>query len=167
MGSERRLGPIPPGLAGNGLDTFQPLVQTPHMITDTTTTHPGRIRGTENLHILLWIVKDTCWVQDYRLAGVLMILPTISVAIYLTAQARAQRDEFIHNLAVVFWLCANSVWMIGEFFFDDHTRTCARLQRDWIAHPGVPLPAEMLALRQEPEQGGPALKIRTMTRRPR
>jgi|APGre2960657505_1045072.scaffolds.fasta_scaffold00556_17 uncharacterized membrane protein (GlpM family) len=125
MGSERRLGPIPPGPAGNGLDTFLPLVQTPHMITDTTTTHPGRIRGTENLHILLWIVKDTCWVQDYRLAGVLMILPTISVAIYLTAQARAQRDEFIHNLAVVFWLCANSVWMIGEFFFDDHTRTYA------------------------------------------
>lgn len=125
MGSERRLGPISPEPSGNGLDTFLPLVQTPHMITDSITTHPGRIRGTENLHILLWIVKDTCWVQDYRLAGVLMILPTISVAIYLTAQARAQRDEFIHNLAVVFWLCANSVWMIGEFFFDDHTRTYA------------------------------------------
>jgi hypothetical protein len=23
---------------------------------------------------------------------------------------------------VVFWICANSIWMIGEFFYDDHTR---------------------------------------------
>lgn len=95
------------------------------MKTDNTAPQSSRIRGTENLHILLWIVKDTCWVQDYRLAGVIMILPTIAVAVYLTAKARDQRDEFIHNLAVIFWLCANSVWMVGEFFFNDKTRTYA------------------------------------------
>ena len=83
------------------------------------------IRGTENLHILLWIMKDTCWVQDYRLLGVSMILPTISVAIYLTVKSRLQREELIHNIAVCFWLCANSVWMVGEFFYEDHTRPYA------------------------------------------
>ena len=85
----------------------------------------SKIRGTENLHILLWIVKDTCWVQDYRVVGVSMIIPTIAVAIYLTVKAREQREEFIHNMAVCFWLCANSIWMIGEFFYNDQTRPYA------------------------------------------
>ncbi|CAN5678788.1 hypothetical protein BH11BAC1_BH11BAC1_11570 [soil metagenome] len=81
-----------------------------------------RLRATENLHILLWLIKDTCWVQDYRLVGVSMIIPTISVAVLLTVRTRKVREEFIHNLAVVFWLCANSIWMIGEFYYNDSTR---------------------------------------------
>ena len=85
----------------------------------------ARIRVTENAHILLWLIKDTCWVLDQRLLGVCMIVPTILVAVYLTARTRTIREEFIHNLAVVFWLCANSVWMIGEFYYDDHTRPFA------------------------------------------
>ena len=85
----------------------------------------ARIRATENAHILLWLIKDTCWVLDLRLLGVCMIVPTILVALYLTARTRSIREEFIHNLAVVFWLCANSVWMIGEFYYDDHTRPFA------------------------------------------
>ena len=109
----------------------------------------NKIRGTENLHILLWIPKDTCWVQDYRLMGVSMIVPTHSVAIYLTVKSRPQREELIHNIAICFWLCANSVWMIGEFFFDDHTRPCAMVFfaiglftlalhyiPKWLRHPG-------------------------------
>lgn len=85
-------------------------------------TYYNKIKKIENLHILLWIIKDTCWVQSYKLVGVSMILPTLLVAIYLTFKSKKQKEEMIHNLAVCFWLCANSVWMIGEFFFDDHTR---------------------------------------------
>src|ERR1041384_7545529 len=81
-----------------------------------------RFRRTENLHILLWLMKDTCWVQDYKIAGLIMIVPTISVAVWLTLRMRELREEFIHNLAVCFWLMANSVWMVGEFFFNDSTR---------------------------------------------
>jgi hypothetical protein len=86
---------------------------------------PYRFRATENLHILLWLIKDTCWVQEYKVAGLIMIVPTIAVAVYLTFKTRAIREEFIHNLAIVFWLCANSIWMIGEFFYEDQTRTYA------------------------------------------
>ena len=84
-----------------------------------------RIRSTENLHILLWLIKDTCWVQDYHILGLVMIVPTISVAVFLTLRTKKVREEFIHNLAIVFWLCANSVWMIGEFFYNDSTRPYA------------------------------------------
>lgn len=83
------------------------------------------IRPTENLHILLWIAKDMAWVSDWHILGVAMIAPTIAVAIAITYRTRTVREEFIHNLAVCFWLCANSVWMIGEFFYDDGTRPWA------------------------------------------
>lgn len=52
----------------------------------------------------------------WRPGGVLMIVPTMSVAIYLLIKSRYNRAELFHNAAVVMWIAANSVWMSGEFF---------------------------------------------------
>lgn len=82
-------------------------------------------RKIENLHILLWLLKDSCWVADLKWMGTFMILPTISVAIWLTWKMRKSYSELMHNLAVIAWILANSAWMIGEFFFDDGTRPIA------------------------------------------
>jgi hypothetical protein len=57
--------------------------------------------------------------------GVIMIVPTLAFAIYITWRNRFDRSELLHNLAICFWICANSVWMIGEFYFDDRTRGLA------------------------------------------
>src|SRR5262245_23689592 len=54
-----------------------------------------------------------------------MIVPTLFVAVNIAWNTRETREEFIHNVAVFFWICANSIWMIGEFFFDDSTRPFA------------------------------------------
>lgn len=83
------------------------------------------IRKSENFHILLWLLKDLCWVMNFRIAGLIMITPTVGVAIYIAVRTRRTPVEFLHNLAVVCWICANSVWMIGEFFFADGTRPIA------------------------------------------
>ena len=83
------------------------------------------IRKTENFHILLWLLKDLCWVADWKVAGLIMIVPTIAVAVYITIRARESVSELFHNLAVVCWIFANSAWMIGEFFFNDGTRPIA------------------------------------------
>ena len=85
----------------------------------------ARIRKYENMHIALWLLKDTCWVMDFKPAGLFMIVPTLSVAFYLTWQLRKEKAELFHNLAVCFWIMANSVWMIGEFYYDDGTRPLA------------------------------------------
>ena len=77
---------------------------------------PARFRRKENLHILLWLLKDTCWALDFHLMGMFMIIPTLSVAISITWQARKLRSELIHNLAVVLWITANCLWMTGEFY---------------------------------------------------
>ena len=82
----------------------------------------SKIREYENLHILLWLLKDTCWVLLWETGGIIMIIPTIAVAFHITWLSRHEASELFHNLAVVFWICANSVWMIGEFYFDDTLR---------------------------------------------
>jgi len=48
-----------------------------------------------------------------------MIVPTVSVAIYLLYRSRKSRTDLYHNAAVCMWITANSIWMIGEFFNKD------------------------------------------------
>ena len=83
------------------------------------------IRKYENLHIAFWLVKDACWCLLFRPLGMLMIFPTLYVAIDLTWRSRHQRTELYHNIAVTFWICANAIWMTGEFFFNDKLRPIA------------------------------------------
>ena len=77
-----------------------------------------RIRKFENLHIVFWLVKDTCWMMEWRYMGLIMIVPTFLLAVYLALKTIRHREFFI-NAAIFFWITANSYWMIVEFFFDD------------------------------------------------
>lgn len=84
-----------------------------------------KIRGIENSHIILWLIKDTFWVLDYKIPGMIMIVPTVAVALYLCYISRHDAKEFFHSLAVCFWIAANGSWMIGEFYFNDSLRPLA------------------------------------------
>ena len=77
---------------------------------------PASFRRTENIHILLWLLKDICWALTLRIPGLIMIIPTLSVAMVITWQTRKVKSELFHNLAVVCWITANCIWMVGEFF---------------------------------------------------
>ena len=83
------------------------------------------LRAGENFHIVLWLFKDLCWVQDQKLLGSIMIVPTVLMAIWIAWKSRADIGEFLHSLAVVFWISANSIWMLGEFHWKDGTRPYA------------------------------------------
>lgn len=86
-----------------------------------------KIRKLENFHILLWLLKDICWVTLSKGLGVFMIIPTLGLAIYITYRHRQNKTELAHNLSICFWIAANSTWMLGEFYFDDATRNLAIL----------------------------------------
>jgi len=59
----------------------------------------------------------------WRPLGMMMLVPTLGVAIMITWQTRKIVSEFFHNLAVVFWITANGYWMIIEFFgYDEELR---------------------------------------------
>lgn len=81
---------------------------------------PERFRRTENLHIIFWLIKDLSWCLLWKPLGILMILPTIFIAVAITWRTREILVERFHNLAVTFWIIANSYWMISEFLgFDE------------------------------------------------
>ncbi|RYE25914.1 MAG: hypothetical protein EOP51_02465 [Sphingobacteriales bacterium] len=84
-------------------------------------------RWIENAHIFLWLIKDLCWSAEFKPGGIVMIVPTVSVAFYLLWRVRHDRQEAVHNLAVCFWILANSVWMLGEFFDHDMRPIAATL----------------------------------------
>ena len=60
--------------------------------------------------------------MDQREMGMFMILPTIGMALYITWLSRKNVSELFHNIAVCCWITANSIWMTGEFYFDDTFR---------------------------------------------
>ncbi|MFN5422392.1 MAG: hypothetical protein ACK5AO_03905 [bacterium] len=77
---------------------------------------PYKFRRIENLHILLWLLKDTFWALNMRYPAIFMIIPTLAVAMLITYQTRKITSELLHNLAVDFWITANCTWMVGEFY---------------------------------------------------
>jgi quinol-cytochrome oxidoreductase complex cytochrome b subunit len=88
---------------------------------------PTSFRKVDNLHIVLWLIKDMCWVSDFKVVGLMMVIPTILVAFWIAWINRSDKSDFAHNLAVCCWICANSVWMFGEFYCNDTTRPFAKV----------------------------------------
>jgi len=84
-------------------------------------------RRIENLHVALWLMKDVSWVSDWKILGLIMVIPTLFVALKICWDTRDRLPDLIHNIAVSLWICANTTWMVGEFFYDDTTRPLARL----------------------------------------
>ena len=80
----------------------------------------------ENLHIPLWLLKDTCWLLHLKTLGVAMIVPTVLVAIIITVISwREKDDDFWINLAVLLWITGNSYWMLCEFFNQEDIKNYA------------------------------------------
>lgn len=70
----------------------------------------------ENMHIVFWLVKDVSWCLIWKFLGMLMIFPTLIISLVIAWRTRKVRSELAHNLAVSFWITANSLWMTSEFF---------------------------------------------------
>lgn len=77
---------------------------------------PAKYRRMENMHIVFWIIKDISWCLSLKWLGILMVVPTLTVALLITWRTRRIVSELAHNLAVALWIIANSYWMISEFF---------------------------------------------------
>ncbi|MDA9555188.1 hypothetical protein N9R54_03020 [Pelobium sp.] len=69
----------------------------------------------ENLHIVFWLIKDISWCLFLKPIGILMIIPTLTISIIISYRTRQMVSELCHNLAISFWIAANSYWMISEF----------------------------------------------------
>lgn len=91
-----------------------------HMPVEQTYNIPLRYRKMENLHIVFWLFKDVSWCMFWRPLGIAMIFPTLIIAIVIAWRSRQYMSELCHNLAITFWISANSYWMISDFFQFDN-----------------------------------------------
>lgn len=85
------------------------------------------MRHYENLHIPLWLLKDTCWMMQWKLLGMFMIIPTIAVALIIAIRSRKHREVWV-NAAICFWISANAYWMCAEFYGHE----------EWKYYAGIP-----------------------------
>lgn len=72
-----------------------------------------RNRVSENLHIILWLLKDMLWSMKCNMA-ILLVAPAVAVSIRILYIYRDDNDAWYHNYAVCAWITANSVWMISD-----------------------------------------------------
>jgi hypothetical protein len=80
---------------------------------------PIKYRKMENLHIIFWLLKDIGWCMIWRPLGIAMIFPTLIIAIIIAVRTRQFMSEVCHNVAIAFWITANSYWMVSEFLHFD------------------------------------------------
>jgi hypothetical protein len=76
---------------------------------------PLKYRRMENLHIVFWLFKDIGWCLFWKPLGLVMIVPTLAISIVIAYRTKEMVSELCHNLAITFWISANSYWMISEF----------------------------------------------------
>lgn len=80
---------------------------------------PLQYRKMENLHIVFWLFKDVAWCMIWKPLGIIMIFPTLIISIIIAWRTRNLVSELCHNLAITFWITANSYWMVSEFLAFD------------------------------------------------
>ena len=85
-----------------------------------------KIRSQENFHVVLWLLKDFAWIMGFQWLGVLMAVPTVVLAVYICWKFRKIWEDFVHYLAICFWILGNVIWMYGEFFQQDSFRPLAK-----------------------------------------
>ena len=94
---------------------------------------PSKFRKMENLHIVFWLFKDISWCMVWRPLGIAMIFPTLIIAIIIAIRTRQFFSEICHNMAIVFWISANSFWMISEFFKFDTIKVYGDITYKYLA----------------------------------
>lgn len=77
---------------------------------------PGFVFFLETIHIPLWLIKDLCWLLTLRSLGVVMAIPTVLVALLMVVVTYGDRNRFLPNLSIAFWILANASWMLDEFY---------------------------------------------------
>lgn len=74
------------------------------------------VRGAENFHIYLWIMKDLAWTQKWYIISWIFGISAISWCLVLVYHAFMDKNynEMYMLVALILWLSANFVWMAGK-----------------------------------------------------
>ena len=74
------------------------------------------IRGSENLHVYIWLMKDMAWAQSWHDAGYFFGCVAViwcAVIVFHAIRERNTNEIFV-NVGQLMWLFANTWWMTGD-----------------------------------------------------
>jgi hypothetical protein len=79
------------------------------------------VRGAENFHIYLWILKDWGWTQDMEVFTLVFGYAALAWCGVLLWQAisRHNWEDTYHLFPLILWLFGNFWWMYGEVVYGD------------------------------------------------
>lgn len=75
----------------------------------------SKLKKLENIHILFWLFKDGFWMLNFQTLAIIMVIPTIIIAIINVFIIKQELEILIH-LAILCWILANCIWMFNEFY---------------------------------------------------
>ena len=108
--SDKSNGTLPNHRIQRGICWFHPpdVVFRPSWLTS--------IRGSENFHIYLWILKDLSWAQSWWISGHVFGIAAILWSFYILSHTVRDRNtnEIMTNFSTFMWLFGNTWWMIGD-----------------------------------------------------
>ncbi len=67
-----------------------------------------------DLHFPLWLLKDFLWMADLPIFSLILAIPAILVSFWLCMMTAGK--SLSENKMILFWLLANTSWMISEKF---------------------------------------------------
>lgn len=73
------------------------------------------IRGLENFHIYIWLIKDLAWLQDSRTVALYagsLALAWCAILAYFAIRDRDMEDLYM-LIGLTAWLFGNWQWMAG------------------------------------------------------
>ena len=79
-------------------------------------------RAYENLHIVLWMLKDYSWNTLNKPLWFASTIPTVLIGIdfvYTTGRAENMIIDHVHYISQLLWVGGNLAWAAGELFTDD------------------------------------------------
>lgn len=67
-----------------------------------------------DLHFPLWLLKDFMWMADLPIISLILAIPAIFVSLWLCMMTAGKSQS--ENKMILFWLLANTNWMVSEKF---------------------------------------------------
>jgi hypothetical protein len=76
----------------------------------------------ENVHVLLWLGKDTAWNWEWKLMWLIFSVPTVLIGLDFLHKSLFTKRLMIdhaHYCAQFLWVFSNLVWAYGELFLPE------------------------------------------------
>lgn len=67
-----------------------------------------------DLHFPLWLLKDFFWMVNLPIISLILAIPAILISLWLCMMTAGK--SLGENKMILFWLLANTSWMISEKF---------------------------------------------------